>query len=63
MAREREEPPLKLVEISSDDELCVQQAKKLIPKMCDVNPKKRPKAAKITDALAQCLGEARKLHL
>ena len=58
MAQERNEPPLKLVEISSDDEHCVQQAKKLIPKMCDVDPKKRPKATKITDALGQCLGEA-----
>ena len=58
VAQERNEPPIKLVEISSVDDHCVQQAKKLITKMCDVDPKKRPKAAKITDALAQCLGEA-----
>ena len=56
LAKERQEPPIKLVEISSEDPPCLKEVKKLIPQMCDADPKKRPKAASLTDALVQCLG-------
>ena len=56
MAQASHAPPIKLVEISEGDPLCVKQVKKLVPQMCDTDPEKRPKASALTDALGQSLG-------
>ena len=61
LAQQRQESPIKLTEVRAGDEPCIKQVKKLIPGMCHVDPKERPKATKLTDALAQCLGKLSKL--
>ena len=56
MAHASHGPPIRLVEISAGDPLCIKQVKKLIPQMCDTDPERRPKASSLTDTLGQCLG-------
>ena len=56
MAQQTKEPAIKLIDAKADDKHCTKQVKMLIPQMCHVEPKKRPKARKVTDHLAQCLG-------
>ena len=57
MAHATHGPPIKLVEIKASDPPCIKQVKRLIPQMCESDPHKRPKAASLTDALGQCLGQ------
>ncbi len=56
MALQKGDHPLKLVDTLSSDAPSVKRVKKLIPQMCDVDPKKRPRAAVVADTLAECLG-------
>ncbi len=57
MGQERGDPPLQLTEVLPGDPECIKQVKKLVIRMCDRDPKRRPKAATVTDALSQSLSE------
>ena len=52
----RKVPQPQLVKLVSTDHRAVQEVKKLIPSMCHINPKERPKASAIADHLVTALG-------
>ena len=54
--KKRKVPQPQLVKVVSTDHRAVQEVKKLIPSMCHINPKERPKASAIADHLVTALG-------
>ena len=56
-AKQRKAPQPLLVKAVSTDHRAIKEVKGIIPNMCHIDPKKRPKASEVADALVTALGQ------